>query len=87
MITIKSSVEIRTPTYKRPWLLLRALTSLLNQTHSDWYCRVLDDSRNQEGRAVCELLADRRIIYEPNSENLGICKNLGNPPLFNGDRK
>ena len=69
-------VEVRIPTYKRTVLLRRALESLRAQTHVDWIARVFDDSPSREAQQICQILADGRIMYEPNPTNLGICKNI-----------
>ncbi|MBD1849829.1 glycosyltransferase [Leptolyngbya sp. ST-U4] len=68
--------EVRIPTYKRPQLLKRALTSLINQTHSNWIALVMDDSPAQEAKAVVTELEDERIQYTPNPTNLGCAGNL-----------
>ncbi len=36
-------VHIRTPTYKRPAALKRALQSMIAQTWENWVCDVYDD--------------------------------------------
>jgi glycosyltransferase involved in cell wall biosynthesis len=71
-----SLCEVRVPTYKRPDLLKRALKSLIAQTYTNWKCLILDDSPNQEGRAVVEAFEDGRLIYQPHLKNLGRTKNL-----------
>lgn len=72
-----SLVEVRTPTYRRPELLERALSSLIRQTHHHWRCIVLDDvPGGGEARDVCAKLNDRRIIYQPNERNLGVGSNI-----------
>jgi GT2 family glycosyltransferase len=68
--------EVRITTHKRPDLLRRCLNSLIGQTYSDWKALILDDSLQQEGRAVVEETNDPRIIYQPNPVNLGRTKNL-----------
>lgn len=78
-------VHVRTPTYRRPALLERCLRSLQAQTWADWICEVFDDDPDQTGRAVCERLADRRIVYRPNrpqrfaSKNIDGCFSALNP--------
>jgi len=70
-------VEVRTPTYRRPVLLERALKSLISQTHPHWRCIVLDDEPGgRQAREVCARLADQRIIYRPNARNLGVGPNI-----------
>ena len=71
-----SLCEVRIPTYKRPDLLKRALTSLVDQTYTNWKCLVLDDSPSQEARTVVDSLNDDRMIYQPHPTNLGRTKNL-----------
>lgn len=79
-------VEVRTPTYRRPELLERALGSLIRQDYPHWRCVVLDDEpRGGKARDVCAKLNDRRIIYRPNPHNLGVGANIdeafSRPPL------
>ncbi|WP_009959758.1 glycosyltransferase family 2 protein [Verrucomicrobium spinosum] len=69
-------VEVRVITYKRPELLVRALRCLLTQTYTHWKAAVFDDSAGQEGRQVVESMADPRIEYRPNPQNLGMVGNL-----------
>lgn len=53
-------VSILIPTYNRPERLLRALRSLLSQTHTDWEALVVDDGDGR-GLAVALSLGDPRI--------------------------
>jgi len=70
-------VEVRTPTYRRPALLERALSSLIAQTYPHWRCVVLDDEPGGgAAREVCAQLNDQRIIYRPNERNLGVGPNI-----------
>jgi glycosyltransferase involved in cell wall biosynthesis len=68
--------EVRVPTYKRPEWLRRALQSLVAQDYSEWVALVMDDSLQQEGKAVVEAIADARIRYMPNAVNLGCAGNI-----------
>jgi len=68
--------EVRVPTFKRPEFLRRALTSLRNQSESNWVAIVFDDSPLQEASNVVDEFADRRIIYQSNRSNLGAAGNL-----------
>ena len=78
-------VHMRTPTYKRPVALKRALESMIAQTWENWVCDVYDDDPEQSGRAVCEALGDPRIHYTHNvpqrfaSRNIDGCFSAGNP--------
>lgn len=78
-------VHIRTPTYKRPAALRRALQSMIDQSWQNWVCDVYDDDPDQAGRAVCEALGDKRIHYTHNvpqrfaSRNIDGCFTADNP--------
>ena len=56
-------VLVRTPTYRRPELLTRAMRCLQAQTHEDWICEVRDDCPDGSARAVVEELGDPRIRH------------------------
>jgi hypothetical protein len=69
-------VHIRTPTYRRPAALRRALESMIAQSWHDWICDVYDDDPAQSGRAVCEALGDARIRYTHNAPQLFASRNI-----------
>jgi hypothetical protein len=69
-------VHIRTPTYKRPAALRRALQSMIDQTWSNWVCDVYDDDPARSGAAVVAALADPRIRYTPNTPQLFASRNI-----------
>lgn len=56
-------VLVRTPTYRRPEMLTRAMRCLQAQTHEDWICEVRDDCPDGGARAVVEELGDPRIRH------------------------
>jgi glycosyltransferase involved in cell wall biosynthesis len=68
--------EIRIPTFRRPNLLRRALTSVLQQTYTDWRCVVLDDCRESTGRLIVDEIRDTRIEYSRNPQQLGALGNI-----------
>ena len=78
-------VHIRTPTYKRPAALKRALQSMIAQTWENWVCDVYDDDPDRAGWAVCDALGDERIHYNHNapqrfaSRNIDGCFTADNP--------
>ncbi len=80
-----SLVQVRTPTYRRPEALARALRSLQGQTWQDWVCDVYDDDPEGSARAVVEALGDGRIHYHRNapqryaSRNIDACFARDNP--------
>lgn len=69
-------VLVRTPTYRRPALLMRALKCLQAQTHQDWVCEVRDDCPDGSALSVVEELGDRRVHYKPNRPQKYMVKNL-----------
>jgi len=69
-------IEIRVPTYKRPELLHRALSSLIDQTLQTWQAIVLEDSPENESQTVVRDLADERIEFRACSRNRGSVANL-----------
>ena len=78
-------VQVRTPTYRRPAALKRALESLMAQDWRNWVCDVYDDDPDGGGRAIVEELADPRIRYTHNqpqrfaSRNIDACFSADNP--------
>jgi hypothetical protein len=69
-------VHIRTPTYRRPAALARALGSMRDQTWPHWVCDVYDDDPDQAGRAVVEQFGDARIRYTANAPQLFASRNI-----------
>jgi glycosyltransferase involved in cell wall biosynthesis len=80
--------EVRVPTYRRPKLLRRALSSIVNQTYVHWRCIVLDDCRERSGRLIVEEMRDPRIKYLQNPQRLGALGNIdkafARQPLLGG---
>jgi len=78
-------VQVRTPTYRRPQALQRALQSVIDQSWPNWVVDVYDDDPEQAGRAVVEALSDARIRYHHNrpqryaSRNIDACFSAENP--------
>jgi glycosyltransferase involved in cell wall biosynthesis len=68
--------EIRIPTYKRPHLLKRALSSVIAQTMGDWRAIVLEDSPQNESVDVVNHFNDDRIEFRKCSRNRGVAGNL-----------
>jgi len=69
-------VEVRVPTFRRPELLRRALSTIISQTHTEWRAFVIDDSSGREGESIVNELGDSRICYRFNPSNLGRVANL-----------
>ncbi len=78
-------VHVRTPTYRRPELLKRALESLVSQTWPTWVCDVYDDDPEGSAEAVCRAVGDPRIHFNHNrpqkfsSRNIDDCFSRANP--------
>ncbi|MDO5370373.1 glycosyltransferase [Paracoccus sp. (in: a-proteobacteria)] len=69
-------VLVRTPTYRRPDLLGRALRCLQAQTHGEWICEVRDDCPDGSARNVVEDFGDPRIRYVQNRPQKFMVRNL-----------
>lgn len=69
-------VQVRTPTYRRPDALRRALGSVLAQSWPHWIVDVYDDDPDQSGRAVVDALGDDRIRYHHNVSQRFASKNI-----------
>ncbi|SEQ41979.1 Glycosyl transferase family 2 [Devosia sp. YR412] len=69
-------VHFRTPTYKRPEQLRRALDSMIAQTSPAWVCDVYDDDPSEAGGFVVAELNDPRIRYTPNKPQLFASRNI-----------
>lgn len=69
-------VHIRTPTYKRPDALRRALQSLVDQSWPHWICDVHDDDPDGAAAAICAGFGDPRIRYTHNVPQLFASKNI-----------
>lgn len=71
-----SLFSIAVPTFRRPVLLQRALESLINQTEQRWEAFVFDDSPAKEGEHVVKTIADERVHYHHNAQQLGAAANV-----------
>ncbi len=65
-------ISVIIPTYNRRELLLRAVQSVLDQTHADLECIVVDDGSTDGTEAALRSLADPRLQYV-RQENAGAC--------------
>ena len=66
-----TQISVIIPTYNRVNLLNRAINSVLRQTFSDFEVIVVDDSSEDDTKAVVETLKDPRIRYICHDENRG----------------
>lgn len=64
-------ISVIIPTYNRANLLSRAINSVLRQTFSDFELIVVDDSSEDNTKALVETLKDLRIKYMCHEENRG----------------
>jgi glycosyltransferase involved in cell wall biosynthesis len=66
-------VAIITPTFNRAHTMVRAVESVLAQTHSNWELIIRDDgSRDNTAEVLAPYLTDARIRYLPRAENKGV---------------
>lgn len=68
-------VSIIIPSYERPVLILRAIESILSQSFKDIEVVVVDDSRTDAVRIAVSKVADPRVRYFHNEEQLGFAEN------------
>ena len=79
------------PTYRRPSLLKRAITSVLAQNYRDFEVHVYDNASGDDTKEVVHKFASRdsRIKYFCHPQNIGLIQNFGygirhvDSPLFN----
>lgn len=65
--------SIITPTYKRSDMLLRAVTSLMSQTYTDWEMIIINDSPTDITYGdFASSINDQRIHYYVNETNCGV---------------
>jgi glycosyltransferase involved in cell wall biosynthesis len=65
--------SIVTPTYKRPERLIRAVSSLQQQTYKNWEMVIINDSPFEKGYSSFETsINDPRIRYYKNEKNEGV---------------
>jgi cellulose synthase/poly-beta-1,6-N-acetylglucosamine synthase-like glycosyltransferase len=64
-------VDVIIPTYNRASLLRNVITSVLNQSFTDFTIIVVDDGSSNNNKAVLESFQDKRIKYVRNEVNMG----------------
>ncbi len=64
--------SIITPTYRRPDALLRAITSVLSQSHTDFEHIIINDNPGDGTKERVEALADDRIVFLEQASNSGV---------------
>jgi len=67
----KPTVLVTIPTYRRTGYLRETINSVIRQTFPDWRCIVFDNDPGRTAEGVVEELADSRIDYRNNGQNLG----------------
>jgi len=68
---MQPAFSIITPTYQRPYLLQRALRSVVHQTFKDFECIVVDDAGDPDTVKIVKQFNDERIILVRHSQNRG----------------
>ena len=69
-------VTVCIPTFNRSALLARTLESVLAQTYVDWVVEIADNASTDDTADVVAALADPRIRYRRNPENVGAARNF-----------
>jgi glycosyltransferase involved in cell wall biosynthesis len=64
------------PTYNSAKYLDESISSILNQTYSDFDLYIYDDCSIDDSKEIVESYRDKRIFYRKNNQNLGISKTL-----------
>jgi glycosyltransferase involved in cell wall biosynthesis len=74
----RTTVTAVIPTYRRPRMLVRAIKSVLAQTHRDVRARVYDNASGDETASVVRGLAeaDARVSYHAHDANIGATQNF-----------
>lgn len=67
----KTKVSVIMPTYNRADIMMRAVSSVLNQTYTNLELIIVDDSSQDNTEQIIQALEDKRIIYIKNSRNRG----------------
>lgn len=72
-------VSVIIPTYNRSGLLVKAVSSVLNQTFKDLEVLIIDDGSTDDTKQRIEGLGESRIRYIRNSKNMGVSgsRNVG----------
>lgn len=68
-------ISVIMPTFKRPHLLVQALTSLREQTMADFEALICDNAADEDTRSSVAQFDDHRFRYIPRSQNLGLLRN------------
>jgi glycosyltransferase involved in cell wall biosynthesis len=66
-----AKVSVIIPTYNRSQTIIRAITSVLNQTYQNFEILIIDDGSTDDTERVIELIEDERIRYHKLSKNSG----------------
>jgi glycosyltransferase involved in cell wall biosynthesis len=71
--------SIITPTYRRPFLLQRAIRSVMNQTFNDYEHIIVDDANDEETRLLVNRLVNKQILFyqHKSSKGAGGARNTG----------
>lgn len=71
------TITINIPTFRRPKLLVQAIHSVLQQTHSDFVLCIYDNASQDQTREIVEGIQkqDPRIRYHEHLTNIGMIEN------------
>ena len=66
------TVSVIIPTYNRANLLIRSISSVLNQTYTDLELIIVDDGSTDITRDIVKNFDDERIRYISHEKNMGV---------------
>lgn len=73
---INPAISVLIPVYNGQQYLSEAISSILNQTYSDFELIIVDDGSADESEKVIKSFDDRRIVYSKNEVNKGLIYSL-----------
>lgn len=75
---IKSApkIEVFIPSYNGEKYIGKAIQSLLNQTYTDFYLHIVDNSSKDDTLKIVKEIKDKRIIIHKNKRNIGMFSNM-----------
>lgn len=73
---LNKKITVLLPVYNSEKYIEKAITSILNQTYTDFDLLLIDDGSTDDSAKIIKNFNDNRIIYTKNEQNMGITKTL-----------
>ena len=74
----KKLVSVLMPAYNAQKFISSAITSILNQSYSNWELLIADDASTDNTRNIIDLFSDNRIYRYTNKKNIGYLRTWNN---------